>query len=272
MSCRRARSMMHKTLDERGAPPNDLVAHLGACTRCADHFGRLRAARDAVLVAVSAPVPGERLREAVERARVRATSNPPATALTPTLSRREKGFRPAMWVGASLGFALVTFALGAWVGSTAWPREVVTVRTEVRPEYVDRLVEKRVEVPVPVVEVRERVVVRTVRVPVGARATEAGRHPYTSLAQANRPEVLAGLPITGQLFRLPHLAKPVISQELLPAAIATPTPPPNSPSPASGQADLPYPDSRLDVAVALSTGTRPRDSAAPLANGQEVPR
>jgi len=273
--------MMHETLDERGAPPNDLVAHLGACTRCADHLGRLRAARDAVRAAVSAPVPGARLHEAVERARARAASEGPrGTALTPApfdgaqdrLSQREREFRPAVWVGAALGFALVTFALGAWAGSAAWPREVTIVRTEVRPEYMYRVVEKRVEVPVPVVEVRERVVVRTVRVPVPARARDEGGHSRDSLVLANKPEVLAALPITGQLFRLPHLAEPVISQEVLPAAIATPTPPPDSLPPASGQADLPYPDSRRDVAVALDWGTPPRDSAPPLANGQEAAR
>jgi len=250
MDCRGARLRMHETLDGREPVPADLTEHLRACTECANHYSRLRAAQGAVCSAVWAPVPGERLHEAVERARAGAEALGSA-APTPRL-------HPAR-LGVALTCGLAVFALGAWCGRTAWPREVATVRTEVRPEIVERVVEKRVEVPVPVVEVRERVVVRMVRVAAPVRAARGSRGPEVPPA---RTFGAAG-PRSAPAFHIPPLATPVVSQEVLPATIAGPTRPPGEP----GDAGLPDPDSPQGFALAWSWRTHYAS-----AHGQEAPR
>jgi hypothetical protein len=119
------------------------------------------------------------------------------------------------------------------------------VRTEIRPETVERVVEKRVEVPVQVVEVRERVVFRTVRVAMPERGTWDGtgrQTPPVGLG-ASEPAVLPAL-------RIPAFPGPAISQEVFPAAIASPTAPLGVPHDGPGRAGLPdlAPDGRLTVA------------------------
>jgi hypothetical protein len=127
----------------------------------------------------------------------------------------------------------------------------------VRPEIIERVVEKRVEVPVevPVVEVRERVVTRTVHVAAagqlplrrgGGRAAPTG--PKVAPPDAREQQVIAG-------FRWPELRPPVVSLEVFPATIVPPAPPPDSPPDDPGKTGLLDPNSSRGLAVACSSAT-----------------
>jgi hypothetical protein len=235
MECHHAELLMHEALDVGDAPTPALSAHLADCARCAGRFARLQSVEGALRAAVGAPVPEERLHDAVERARALATARRPRP--TPRLA----------WAGAALTLGLCAFGSGAWFGRSAWPREVTVVRTEVRPEIVERVVEKRVEVRVPVVQYRDRVVVRTVRVAAPARPEARGRSTDLALTSGTSPRVTPA-------FQFPSLPPAVISQELVPARIATPPPPTDKPTGAS----LLDPAAHHEVALACASANAAR--------------
>jgi hypothetical protein len=232
MECRHARLLMHEALDVGGAPAPALNAHLDLCTECAGRFERLTAVQRAVGAAVCAPVPGERLHDAVERARAVAEERRPRPA---------PGFA---WAAAAVVFGLCAFGSGAWFGRSTWPREVTVVRTDVRPEVVERIVEKRVEVQVPVIQYRDRVVVRTVRVAASAKPGNRDRAGAVVLAGA------APSPTTMPMLDFLSLPRAVISQELAPARIVTPPPPTDAPTDKPAGASLLGPSSHSEIALA----------------------
>lgn len=213
---------MHEILDERRADAGEVEEHLAACGGCRAAFARLADADAATRQIVSGL--GDEARSS--RAVAAALEAIEASRATPVRSRR---FALAV-VAPAVGLAV--FAVGIWCGRSAWPREVTVTRVETRPEIVERVVEKvvRVEVPVPTPVTRERVVVRTVRVPDRAAAE---RH------------VAAG-PLT-----VPPIPPPVITHEITPARIVSRPSAPEPPGPETGSqldAREPFALARADLA------------------------
>ncbi len=239
MDCRQAREQMHETLCVSAPPGAPLEAHLAGCTVCREHFARLTALQGVVRSSTAAPVPDERLAEAVERARAQAVAG----------QRAARPGRPLAWAGAALAFGLCAFAGGLWTGRTACPREVTVVRTEVRYEPVERVIEKPVEVRVPVVEYRDRVVVRTVR--VAAPAGPAAGERSTAVPGPGDGATAGALALAA--LQMQSMEPVVVSQEIVPARTLTP-PPPTEP-PADGPDGAAAPTRVRQVALAGGTAS-----------------
>ncbi len=205
---------MHAVLDGTEGARRDLDAHLEGCASCAREFRALRVAAEAVRLAVDR-APDEaslnRVAAGVER----------ALLAEPLAARRPAGLR---WAGGIACLAVV-FALGALAGRSAWPRTVEVTRLVERPTVVEKVVE--VEVPVEVV--RERVVER--RVPVtrivyrdrAAAGAPTAEEPSPEPREAAVRVVTGGgengqLPWTATIG--PRTSVPVVSYEVRPATIA----------------------------------------------------
>lgn len=227
---------MQEILDERRSDEGPIASHLAQCGVCRALFASLRGADAAVRAVVTAPVDEPRAERAARA----------ALAGLGVAPHRRPAARPLLGL-AAVASAVVLFAGGAWFGRCAWPREVVVVRTELQPQVVERVVERIVpaEAPPPRTIVRERVVVRTVRVPVAATPEAVVR------SDPRAPVLAEGAPAA---LAIPPIEAPVFTHTLMPAPLAAPrdqAPPETGDEPGPHSSGLPKP---IAVAVAPSPG------------------
>jgi len=203
VDCGRARALIHEAIDTGTPAPDELAGHLASCAACRAAQARLRLAQNAFTEFARRPIDEDALRAVTD-----------AVLRPPTIARRAGASRWRAWVRPLATACAVTavFALGLVSGRWLWPVEVV--RTELVPDPQVRIVEKpiRVEVPVPIEVVRERVVTRRVLVYVSRPAN--GTAP--SETGPRRLGDTAGPTLVNQL---PVFSKPVITNEIHPTTI-----------------------------------------------------
>jgi len=237
MNCRKSLALMHEVLNGIPTDRGELEAHLEECTSCRDDFARLRRVQDLAAGAVSpAPVPEALLEAVTERVLAAVGHEGPGGRAT---------WYAALRLALSAACAVLVFALGMAVGRQAWPREVTVTQVVDRPQVV----EKRVEVTVPVPVVEERVVVRTV--PVVRTRVVYRDSPAVIAAPLATPDVAPGASSSILLA-----FEPVVSQELQSITdVRLPAPRETEPAgaPPSGDAAA-HNDSRPEMVAHVGAG------------------
>jgi hypothetical protein len=224
MTCRRARRSLYELRYGAVADAEGLDEHLAGCAGCRAERDRL-VRLDAVLAATPC---GEPEGTDLERVTAAALAD---IARTPVAAPR------ALWprVAGVAAAACLVFACGLMAGRGLFPREVVRTRVVDLPRIVERTVEVPVHVPVevPVQVVRDRVVVREVRVP-GPRHSPAQP---TARPEATNVAGQGGFsgPVKLNEVDVPVLAvsvapPPAVVREILPVTPVKDAPPPHAPT------------------------------------------
>jgi hypothetical protein len=201
MDCPEARRRLEEALDARQAPDAALAEHLAGCAACSRQLAQLREIESAARETLEPLLDETRASRAVEGALAKlSAARPRARAL-----------------GLGLAAVVSAFAAGVLCCRLAWPRTIE--RTLPEPVVIERVVEKPVRVEVPVF--RERTVVRTVRVPAGARP------PARRQEQPVHVEMVIAPPTTVQ-----PVVAPTFSVQMEPAHVAgePPDAPPATPT------------------------------------------